>query len=291
MRNFVQGISAYGKGKISNFIIIPQNGQEIITQNGEAEGVKETEYINSIDGAGREDLFYGYNNDNEPTPENEKNYMIAFLDLCEENSIEVLTIDYCSDQDKIDDSYSQNYTKNYISFAAPDRALNIIPDYPNEPFNRNSENIQFLADASNFLYLINPENFPTKEDFISAVSVTDYDLIIMDYFFNNEKFTASEIENLKTKNNGGSRLLISYMSIGEAEDYRYYWKDDWKNNPPNWLEQENPNWKGNYKVRYWNQEWQSIIFGSDNSYLDMIIDAGFDGVYLDIIDAFEYFEN
>ena len=291
MRNFVQGISAYGKGKISNFIIIPQNGQEIITQNGEAEGVKEIEYINSIDGAGREDLFYGYNNDNEPTPENEKNYMIAFLDLCEENSIEVLTIDYCSDQDKIDDSYSQNYTKNYISFAAPNRALNIIPDYPNEPFSKNSENIQSLADASNFLYLINPENFPTKEDFISAVSVTDYDIIIMDYFFNNEKFTASEIENLKTKNNGSSRLLISYMSIGEAEDYRYYWKDDWKNNPPNWLEQENPNWKGNYKVRYWNQEWQSIIFGSDNSYLDMIIDARFDGVYLDIIDAFEYFEN
>ena len=113
----------------------------------------------------------------------------------------------------------------------------------------------------------------------------------MDYFFNDEEFTALDIITLKTKNNSGTRLVISYMSIGEAENYRYYWKDDWKNNPPNWLEHENPNWEGNYKVRYWHKEWQSIIYGNDNSYLKKIIDAGFDGVYLDIIDAFEYFEN
>lgn len=37
--------------------------------------------------------------------------------------------------------------------------------------------------------------------------------------------------------------------------------------------------------------WQAIIYGNDNSYLKKIIDAGFDGVYLDIIDAFEYFTN
>ena len=34
-----------------------------------------------------------------------------------------------------------------------------------------------------------------------------------------------------------------------------------------------------------------IIYGNNNSYLEKILDAGFDGVYLDIIDAFEYFEN
>jgi len=34
-----------------------------------------------------------------------------------------------------------------------------------------------------------------------------------------------------------------------------------------------------------------IIYGNNNSYLKKILDAGFDGVYLDIIDAFEYFEN
>ena len=80
------------------------------------------------------------------------------------------------------------------------------------------------------------------------------------------------------------------MSIGEAEDYRYYWESDWDNNPPEWIAFENADWPGNYVVKYWNKDWQNIIFGNKNSYLKKILDAGFDGVYLDIIDAFEYFE-
>ena len=80
------------------------------------------------------------------------------------------------------------------------------------------------------------------------------------------------------------------MSIGEAEDYRFYWDTAWESNEPEWLEGENPDWPGNYKVQYWEPDWQAIIFGGPDAYLDIIIAAGFDGVYLDIIDAFEYFE-
>ena len=38
-------------------------------------------------------------------------------------------------------------------------------------------------------------------------------------------------------------------------------------------------------------QWQNIIYGNESSYLTKIIEAGFDGVYRDIIDAFEYYEN
>jgi len=79
------------------------------------------------------------------------------------------------------------------------------------------------------------------------------------------------------------------MSIGEAENYRYYWQDQWKPGNPEWLDLLNPNWEGNFKVRYWNAEWQDVVFGNDDAYLDRIIAAGFDGVYLDIIDAYEYY--
>jgi cysteinyl-tRNA synthetase len=57
-----------------------------------------------------------------------------------------------------------------------------------------------------------------------------------------------------------------------------------------WLDKENPEWAGNYKVKYWAEEWQRIITGNRDSYLRNITDVGFDGVYLDIIDAYEYFE-
>lgn len=290
MRNFVIGISEYAKTINADFIIIPQNGQELVTINGEEDGAVCLSYLNAIDGVGREDLFYGYDNDDMATPTGEINYMISFLDVCENNGIEVLTTDYCWTQSKMDDSYTQNFTKNYISFAAPERELNIIPDYPASPNNVNSNNITTLTDAKNFLYLINPENFATKQDFINAIAATNYDVLIMDCFLNDLLFTSDEITQLKSKQNGGQRLVISYMSIGEAEDYRFYWQNSWSVGNPSWIKNENPDWEGNYKVLYWDEGWQAIMYGNDQSYLKKILDAGFDGVYLDIIDAFEYFE-
>ena len=290
MREFVQNISQYARTIDENFIVIPQNGQELVTQNGEADGQPATEFLQAIDGLGREDLFYGYNKDDKATPSDEREYMTAFLDVCESNGVEVLVTDYCSSQSKMDDSYRQNNEKNYISFAAPDRELRKIPGYPVQPYNVNGNDINDLSEAKNFLYLINPEDYPTRQAFLTALAATRYDIILIDYFYNGEEFTRNEISLLKTKNNGGSRLVIAYMSIGEAEVYRYYWQDEWESDPPSWMKEENPDWEGNYKVEYWDPGWQSIIYGSSDSYLDKIMDKGFDGVYLDIIDAFEYFE-
>ena len=117
------------------------------------------------------------------------------------------------------------------------------------------------------------------------------DLILMDLFFNETtEFTAAEIDQLRQKANGGKRLVVCYMSIGEEEDYRYYWQSSWNANRPDWLDRENPNWKGNFKVRYWEKDWQNIIYGNQDAYLKKILDASFDGVYLDIVDAFEFYE-
>ncbi len=290
MRDFVQDLSQYSKNIDADFMVIPQNGEQLATDNGEHNGIAATEYLNAIDGQGREDLFYGYNKDDKATPTDDKNYILPFLEVEENNGVEVLVTDYCSTHSKMDDSYAQNNALGMISFAASERNLNVIPDYPTEPYNVNANDILTLSEAKNFLYLINPENYSTKQAFINAVSQTNYDLVLIDYFFNEEEFTVSEITSLKTKLNGGKRLVISYMSIGEAEDYRYYWQSDWNRNEPEWLDKENPNWKGNYKVWYWNSDWQAIIFGNDTSYLKKILDAGFDGVYLDIIDAFEYYD-
>lgn len=290
MRNFVQNISAYAKNINSNFIIIPQNGHELLTENGKENGTLTEEYLKAIDGIGREDLFYGYNNDDVPTPSSEHNNMISFMNIAENNGIEVLAADYCSSKSFIDDSYSQNAKNGYISFAAESRKLNNIPLYPKNPYNVNSLNIISLKEAKNFLYLINPSSFSNKDSFLDSIRKTNYDIVVIDLFYDNEVLTFDEIKSLKNKINGGSRLVIAYISIGEAENYRYYWQENWKINNPSWLKEKNPDWPDNYKVQYWNQEWQNIIYGNDNSYLKKIIDSGFDGAYLDIIDAFEYFE-
>jgi len=291
MRKFVQSISTYTKGINTNFIVIPQNGHELLTENGEETGTPAVNYLSAIDGVGREDLFYGYDADNEATLASERSYMIAFLDIAESNGVEVLVTDYCWTQSFVDDSYAQNYAKGYISFAADHRELDNIPAYPPYAYNVNYLNINLLIEAMNFLYLINPGAYSDKDTFLNAIRGTDFDIIITDLFFDGtQELTANDVASLKVKNNGGTRLVISYMSIGEAENYRYYWQSEWNTNPPSWLAGENPDWPGNYKVRYWDKDWQDIIYGNDGSYSKKILDAGFDGVYLDIIDAYEYFE-
>jgi len=291
MREFVIGISEYARALDNSFIVIPQNGIELVTTNGESDGPVHTDYLEAIDGHGQEDLFYGYSKDDKATPESENVYLRSFLDRSLAGGNTILVTDYCSTPSNMDDSYTRNHAEGYVSFAANNRELDRIPGYPDPIYGENDAEIQNLQEVHNFLYMINPGRFNTKQDFIQAVTSSNYDLLIMDLFFNDDSpFSAAEIEQLKSKANGGSRLVIAYMSIGEAEDYRYYWQDDWKKNPPSWMDGENPAWEGNFKVWYWEEEWQAIIYGSDDSYLGKILDAGFDGVYLDIIDAFEYYE-
>lgn len=289
MRAFVEGISQYGESLHPGFLVVPQNGQELLTENGEPDGPVDTDYRNAIDGQGREDVFYGYNADNEATPPTERDYLIAYLDKARQNGVTILSTDYCSTQGKIADSYAQNAAKGYVSFAADHRELDNIPTFPNSIAGENASDVDQLLEAKNFLYFINPSNF-SKSQFIEMVRATNYDVLITDLFVNGVAFTADEVDSLKQKQNGGTRLVICYMSIGEAEDYRYYWQSAWKKGSPSWLREVNPDWAGNFKVHYWEKAWQDIIFGNEQSYTYKIVAAHFDGVYLDIIDGFEYFE-
>jgi cysteinyl-tRNA synthetase len=291
MRVFIGNISSYARNYHPDFIIIPQNGQELITENGESDGPLCPVYLDAINGQGREDLFWGYTGDGIPTPESERKYMEEFLDRVTGMGKVVLVTDYCAVHSDMLNSYFLNEAKGYISFAADHRELDHIPSYPVPVFNENPADIEHPGQVRNFLYLLNPETFPSKESFLDSLRKTNYDLLIIDLVFREDEALAIEdVTSLKTKLNGGARLVICYMSVGEAEDYRYYWQPGWKSGNPEWLDAPNPDWPGNYKVRYWYPEWQAIISGNDNSYLKKIIDAGFDGVYLDIVDAFEYYE-
>lgn len=289
MRTFVQRISTYSKSINPNFLVLPQNGQELLTVDGEPNGALATDFIAAIDGTGREDLFYGYEEDDQATPNEDTEYLIDFLDIAETEGIKVLSTDYCNTASKVDDSYAKNKSKNYISFAA-DRELNAIPSYPTAIPSSNQNNINSLADAKNFLYLLNPDQFASHDAFVTAIDNTNYDVFILDFFFDDDPLTAADLEKLKTKPNGAKRIVLSYMSIGEAENYRYYWESSWKTGEPEFLDLPNPDYENNYKVHYWNKTWQDIIYGNDASYIKKILDTGFDGVYLDIIDGFEYFE-
>ncbi len=145
---------------------------------------------------------------------------------------------------------------------------------------------------ASFAYVLQAEAFSkTKPAVIERLAACDREWIILDAAFDGAmRWERAELEAIR----GGQsqRKVIAYISIGEAEDYRPYWRKEWGKQgrltaaAPGWLGTENPEWKGNYRVKYWQADWQKLILAA----IDDAMSDGFDGVYLDIVDGFETFE-
>lgn len=101
--------------------------------------------------------------------------------------------------------------------------------------------------------------------------------------------TVLEVERLRRRPGGGSRIVLAYLSIGEAEDYRFYWKD--LRGRRALVGPANRRWPGNYRIRYWEPAWHDVVYRGPRSYLDRILAQGFDGVFLDTVDAAEQWED
>jgi cysteinyl-tRNA synthetase len=129
-----------------------------------------------------------------------------------------------------------------------------------------------------------------------------YDLLVVDAttgLATGRRFGVSEVDRLKRKPDGARRLVISYLSVGEAEDYRpeYFAKEYMEEDAPDWLMHENKDWKGNRIIAFCSEGWQQTILGDemgrsvynsvDPSPLYRLLELGFDGVFLDRVDVYQ----
>ena len=122
-----------------------------------------------------------------------------------------------------------------------------------------------------YLYQLQEANF-------TDLSNTDFKIAVVDV--DTSGLTAAQIDTLQTQ----GKIMFSYLSIGEAEDYRDYWiQGNWSINPPSFTLNENNEWNGNYRLKYWAEEWQQIILNK----IEDIISKGYNGVYLDVLDAYQ----
>ncbi|MFM9941652.1 MAG: MJ1477/TM1410 family putative glycoside hydrolase [Hyphomicrobiaceae bacterium] len=148
----------------------------------------------------------------------------------------------------------------------------------------------WLASGNRPLNAAKSWHFHLQSVDIAAMAKVDADLIVTEYsanFGDNAPLKPEEVARLKQRPDGRKRLVIAYFSIGEAESYRFYWRPDWVGDDvPGWYVAENCAWPRNYMVRYWHDGWKDIIYRSKRSFLQRIIDVGFDGVYLDRVDVF-----
>lgn len=131
---------------------------------------------------------------------------------------------------------------------------------------------------------------------VDELAAGDHELLIIDYSKNgleSGEFSAGEIDAIRDAGDNDT-LVIAYVSIGEASDFRWYY-DEVEQFWPHVLADVNPAFPESRKVRYWSNDWKQFLIGDDvpndlgDSYVKRVVDAGFDGIYLDIIDAFEHF--
>lgn len=279
MQDFVVSISEYARTFDSDFIVIPQNGTELAYNNLSSDEGLNSNYLSAIDGVGVEELFfYGTYN-----PDDYRLNMLREI----VSSKKVMVSEYVSNNNDIQSSITYNLNEGFICFPRTANNYNYT-EIPDSVINENSFDINTLADAQNYLYLISSDAFSSRQDFLDAIATTNFDVVLIDLFYDDSPFTTTEINQLKTKANGGRRLVISYMNIGAAENYRYYWQDDWKLHRPGWLKKPYDGYEAEIWVKFWKKDWQEIIFGNDDSYTKKIIDAGFDGVYLDNVEAYYF---
>jgi cysteinyl-tRNA synthetase, unknown class len=145
---------------------------------------------------------------------------------------------------------------------------------------------------TSFAYILQADSFAkTKSAAVERLAACGRDWIMLDAAFSGD--TPWEHADLDAIRGGqAGRKVVAYISIGEAEDYRPYWRKEWGSKgkltaaAPAWLGAENPQWKGNYRVKYWQAQWQKLMLAA----IDDAMTRGFDGVYLDIVDGFETFE-
>ncbi|GGF74471.1 hypothetical protein GCM10011402_28900 [Paracoccus acridae] len=133
------------------------------------------------------------------------------------------------------------------------------------------------------------------------LSSATHDLLVIDSSRDGTdagRFSAGEIARMKD-GMGGRSVVASYISIGEASDFRDYWNAGWTaggaasgrltGRAPDWLGPVNPDWPESRKVRYWDPDWQKLLFNDARTgELDAIVRAGFDAAYLDIVDAYYF---
>ena len=288
MRGLVESISAYAKTVQPGFLIVPHNGEALLTVDGAPTGLPSIAYVNSIDGQAGEDVFYGYGVDDNATPAPERDAMLAMLDWAETQGIDVLVIDHCTTSSRVDTSYAWNAGRGYVSTATC-RGSNAIPSYPPQPYHLNTDDVLALADAQNLLHFLDPCQYGTCPSYLWALNASNFDLLVIDACFAGQILAPEQVESLKTKANGGHRLVLAYLSVGQAEQDRTYWRSGWQPGSPSWLDEQDDG-SGRYFVHYWDSDWQAILFGSPNACLDQILAAGFDGVYLDGIEAYQSFE-
>ena len=289
MVRLVADIHSYAQARQPGFLLVGNGAAGLLEVTGENPEENVARLLGALDGFLTESVFYESVEDaTVPRSAEMAAYLAAMLAKPLAAGKAVFTLDYVSDAASAAADRAQGRAAGYVSMTVPRRELDVLPQEPLT--GENSRSVAQLAAVRNFVILLNPGRFESRAAYLAALRASPADLLIIDLYYGAAPLTRREVARLQEKPQGGRRLVLAYLSVGEAADYRPYWQKHWAAKRPDWLAQPNPAWPGSYRVKYWSRPWRRILYGSADAYLDEIINAGFDGAFLDVMDAWQTFQ-
>jgi len=300
MRDYVIAISRWAKSYRSDFSIIAMNALELteylettlFAARGTAEPARN--YLRALDGILTEAPFYGLDNKyGEATNDEETKYILGYLERLKLEGLQYLVVDYTNKLADMQKSRKQLSGLDALYYAAPPPGMQLssLAKVPNTPIGSNPHVIDNIRQSKNFALVLDSSPYGTKDAYLKALIDTNYDTLIIDPFHRGTiPLTYDDMKRLRYKKTGTPRTLLAYINIATAETYRFYWKSGWRAGSPDFVSEGNllARWGQEHHVHYWSRAWQSIIYGTEGSYLGGIMKLGFDGALLGGLDEYAW---
>ena len=155
-----------------------------------------------------------------------------------------------------------------------------------------------LSEVKNWGYQIQGLEYPERLERLAAAG---FDMVVVEPMATMDEYAdfdargmVCRLASTPASLPGYRTVVLAYVDIGQAEEWRSYFTDDWvpptlfRGGTPDFMAGLDPDgWAGNYPVAYWDPRWKEIMIYGTGSVLETILELGFDGIYMDWVEAYD----
>lgn len=199
----------------------------------------------------------------------------------------LLSLERCAAPAEAEAARAHAARDRVLTFAqADDGDLDRLPSghAPQE----NADPVRTLTAARNWLPLLDAGRYGDRAEWVAALDGTNYDILVIDVAHRgSDPLTKADLAALHYKTMGAPRLVLADIPIGRAFDTRWYWRKGWTAGAPAFLFAPDRTQPGAYIADMADPKWKELL----GKYVAGAMDLGFDGVLLDDLDTYLWFED
>ena len=196
MASLIGNIKDYGLKHNNDFFVIANGGAGLMESNEFLSEQELGQLLQKVDGVMAESVNYGWDMsmDNPMPPEEQENFQ-RLLGSARRAGVVPMVLDYAEEAGNVQKAYREDKDRGYLGWVSARRDLDRLPK--GLPHNDNDKSVANLREAKNYLVLLNPEAFPSREAYISALANSNYDLLIVDAYYGDKPITKDEVQRLQ----------------------------------------------------------------------------------------------